>query len=521
VLATLVRHATPLSTGQNDCHQTGQDDCRCLAESDSFEWGVAEPIPDSLPPVQQFDADGMLPGTLAPWVNDVADRMQCPVDYLGVAAMVICGSLIGARIGVRPKRVDTWYEVPNLWGLVVGRSGDKKTPALAETLAGLRKLREAAALDYERAVGLHALAMMQHEHELARKKKDAAKGSHTLTITDLQAPPTPTERRYLVNDTTVEALGVILQHNPNGLLCYADEIVGLLARLDGEERRSDRAFYLEAYNGKHSFSVDRITRERVFILRLCVSVLGTSQPDALKQYLRHAVLGGIGNDGLMQRFQLAVYPDRDQGPVKIVDRAPDGIVLAQAMQIFEDLDKLDPITIGAQTGCPVPTIGFDDQAQPEVDQWLLAVETVLRTADAHPALISHYSKFRKTIPTLALIIHLAEGATGPISLDAFRKALEWMYYLRSHAQRIYASVTAGHMDSARVLATRIERGKLHDGFTLREVARFNWAGLATYEDVRQAIEVLLDLGWLQQMDEKTGGRPTARYWIHPDKRKAA
>jgi hypothetical protein len=33
VLATLVRHATPLSTGQNDCHQTGQDDCRCLDDA--------------------------------------------------------------------------------------------------------------------------------------------------------------------------------------------------------------------------------------------------------------------------------------------------------------------------------------------------------------------------------------------------------------------------------------------------------------------------------------------------------
>jgi putative DNA primase/helicase len=29
--------------------------------------------------------------------------------------------------------------------------------------------------------------------------------------------PPPVERRYLVNDTTVEKLGELLNHNPNGL----------------------------------------------------------------------------------------------------------------------------------------------------------------------------------------------------------------------------------------------------------------------------------------------------------------
>jgi len=40
-----------------------------------------------------------------------------------------------------------------------------------------------------------------------------------------------------------------------------------------------------------------------------MSVLGTIQPGPLGTYLGEALRGGTGNDGLMQRFQLAVWPD--------------------------------------------------------------------------------------------------------------------------------------------------------------------------------------------------------------------
>ena len=489
-------------------------------DADAAEWGVAEPIPNTLPAVKPFDPNALLPTTLAPWIEDIADRMQCPLDYVGVAAMVACGSLIGSRIAVRPKRVDDWHEVPNLWGFVVGQSGDKKTPAIRAALGPLYALQETASTTHHNALAAHQLAVVHHQQNLNQKKNLASKGKHVLTVQDLQSPMPPAERRYIVNDTTVEALGVILQTSTNGVLCNADELAGLLARLDGEERRSDRAFYLEAYNGKGSYSVDRITRDRVYIPNLCISILGTSQPDALRQYLRHAVLGGYGNDGLVQRFQLAVYPDRMQGTVNIVDRAPDPIDRGLAEATFKYLDALDPIAVGAQGMGRIPTLGFDDQAQPEVDKWMFEMETVLRQLDAHPALISHYSKFRKTVPTLALIIHLAEHRTGRIALDAFRKALAWVPYLRSHAKRIYASVTAGCIDSARTLGSRIEQGKVKDGFTLRDVIRCNWSNLTSSDEVHRAAEVLLDLGWLRVTRETTGGRPTNRYWINPSKKKA-
>ena len=240
-------------------------------DENGLTWGTPEPIPNNLPTVPPFDADKLLPATLAPWVKDIAERMQCPIDYVGVAIMIACGSVIGSRFAVRPKQVDTWCEVPNLWGIIIGRSGDKKTPALSEALAPLRKLQETARTSYEQAIGQHQLDVMQHKLTLDTKKSNAKSGKHTLSLSDLNAPTKPPERRYIVNDTTVEALGLILQDNPTGTLAFADEVVALLSRLDGEEQRPARSFYLEAYNGKSSFSVDRITRDHVHIPRLWLS----------------------------------------------------------------------------------------------------------------------------------------------------------------------------------------------------------------------------------------------------------
>ncbi len=62
------------------------------------------------------------------------------------------------------------------------------------------------------------------------------------------------EKRYIVNDGTVEKLGELLNHNPRGLLLVRDELVGLLRTLDKQGHENDRAFYLESWAGAGAFT---------------------------------------------------------------------------------------------------------------------------------------------------------------------------------------------------------------------------------------------------------------------------
>jgi Protein of unknown function (DUF3987) len=82
-------------------------------------WPEPEPFGE-IPPVMPFDPE-FLPDAIAPWVMDIAERMQCPPDFVAVSAMVALGSALGRKVAVRPQRFTDWYEVPNLWGLNVGR----------------------------------------------------------------------------------------------------------------------------------------------------------------------------------------------------------------------------------------------------------------------------------------------------------------------------------------------------------------------------------------------------------------
>lgn len=70
-------------------------------------------------------------------MTDVAERMQCPVDFIAVAAIVATAGIIGAGCAVKPKKNDDWLVIPNLWGSVVGRPGMLKTPAISEAMINL------------------------------------------------------------------------------------------------------------------------------------------------------------------------------------------------------------------------------------------------------------------------------------------------------------------------------------------------------------------------------------------------
>jgi hypothetical protein len=122
-------------------------------------------------------------------------------------------------------------------------------------------------------------------------------------------PAKPIWKRYKTNDATIEKLSELLAQNPRGLLLYRDELVGLLSGWDREGREGDRAYFLEAWNGYGSLTTDRISRGTVHTENVCLSIFGNIQPAKLAHYLDRTIRG-MDNDGLLQRFQLLIYPDQ-------------------------------------------------------------------------------------------------------------------------------------------------------------------------------------------------------------------
>jgi putative DNA primase/helicase len=489
-------------------------------------WPEPTPLPNALPPVDAFDAE-LLPVALRGWVMDIAHRMQCPADFPAVAALVALSSLIGARAVVQPKARDDWQVVPNLWGAVVGRPGVKKSPALSEALKPLNRLQ---ADEFERwqlehdawALDCKVMAMQDDANEKKAKGlagKDPAAARALLEPVD--TPAEPVARRYIVNDATVEKLGELMQQNPWGTLSYRDELYGLLTGLDKPGQEGSRAFYLQSYDGNQGYTFDRIGRGTVHIPRVCLAMIGGIQPGRIQEYVRSAVSGGSADDGLLQRFGLAVWPDIT-GEFVHVDQWPDTPAKQTAWAVFERLADLQP----ANDTDP-QVWRFDDAAQALFVEWLVPFETEIRGDDLHPAMVSHLSKYRKLIPALALVFALIDtpDSGGLIHERELIRALSFGDYLRTHANRLYAAAVAPETTDAVTLLSRIKAGKLVDrdgvmldSFTPRQVALKHWAGLGTPDAVRKAADVLADYDWLRRVlvpGGAAGGRPSERYTINP------
>ncbi len=482
-------------------------------------WAEPKPIPSGLLPVDPFDR-GMVPEAVAAWIMDVAERMQCPPDFVAVAMMVGLGSVLGRKIAVRPQRFTDWFEVPNLWGCIVGRPGAKKSPAMSEALRPIERLEAEARKTNAEAQTIHEHALAEHKlkQEAATKAaRDAAKGkSQSSGPFFFEKPEIPKIKRYKCNDTTYEALGVILADNPNGVMVFRDELVSLLKTLDREDNAAARGFYLTAWSGVSGYTFDRIMRGVTHIDAACLSLLGSTQPGKLAAYVGRALGGGDGDDGMMQRFSLLVWPD-DDAPFVEVDRYPDSAAKEAAFNAVVRLDALTPDSVGAERGefDTLPFLRLDECAGTAFASWHADLEGRLRSGDLHAAMASHLSKFKKLVPALALINHLADGGTGAVTEAAMRRALRFAAYLESHALRAYGSGRQAEVAAAKAILSRIRRGDLPAEFTARDVLRHEWSNLSDPDQVKRGLDMLDDLGWVRSRRQDTGGRPKMLFTPHP------
>lgn len=481
-------------------------------------------LPDPLPAVPAFESE-LLPSVLSVSAQNISKAKQAPIDFVAVTFMVALSSLLARHVAIRPMAADDWTIVPNLWGLVVGRPSAKKSPAMSAALRPLDKLENRAAEQYEMSLDNFGMDEQLHAHRIKAnaskiqsllKKGDSASKSDAAALIEEQhdaEPKKPECTRYVANDTTVEKLADLLQSNASLLVCR-DELSGFFANLERNGQESARSFYLESWSGDRPFKVDRIGRGSTRIPRSCVAVLGGIQPGPISNLMREAQRHSRGNDGLMQRFQLAVWPDLSS-QFELVDLEPNAENWRELMNIFENFADLQPSDVGAiQPTSGIPYLRFDGDAQQLFLRWLEDHENRIRSEDLPECMEAHFGKYPSLVPSIAIILHLAEGHTGPVNLLSTQKAIAWAVYLEAHANRIYAPIVGADFVAARALAKKIMAKKLSRKFSLREVYRNGWANLSR-EEAQLAIEVLEDFNWVERQHEATEGRTATVFHINP------
>jgi len=296
-----------------------------------------------------------------------------------------------------------------------------------------------------------------------------------------------------------------------------DELVSLFKSLDREGHDDVRGFYLTAWNGDSPYKLDRIARGmNLTVPGVCLSLLGGTQPARIAGYIRAAVRGDESDDGLIQRFGMLVWPDSCP-PWEDNDLPPNVGARDDVFRLFEELAELDSKGRGAQQDGhdTLPYFRLDEAALALFREWRNKLETELRSGTLHPALESHFTKYRKLIPGLALIAHLADGYHGDIGAICMVRALCWYEYLRSHAERAYASVTMGDVVAAHALLAKIREQVATAPFCARDIYRNQWAHLSDKELVFGALDILVDHHVLAMFMVPTEERQKGLYYINP------
>lgn len=486
------------------------------------------PLPKAGPEAPELPPE-LLPPTLRRWLVDIAERMQVSLELTAIPAIVSLSAIVGRRLGIRPKAHDDWMVVPNLWGGIVARPGKMKSPTLAETLLPLRHLASQERqryLDARAASEARLESLKAQELAIKDQMKRAYKTAVDKTPAELEedlvtarreihaAEIGATEKRFIVNDPTVEKLGELFTTNPHGLLLERDELASWLRSLERDDRRGDREFFLESWNGTNAYTVDRIGRGTVHIPALCLSIIGGIQPAKLASFVSEALEGGYAADGLLQRFQLLVWPE-DRGEWQLIDRSPDIQAREQVFALFRRLSE----GLMSGEGDQIPTLRFDASAQEHFYDWLSQLERRLHSEEMRktPAFESHLSKYRSLMPSLALLFHLVESdPVAPfIPLEPTLLAARWCEFLEGHARKLYAAELGTDRLAGHALAEKIEQGMITSGMTLRDIYTASWAKLKTPERVLEGMKILEEFGWARIETTKTGGRPTKIVQVNP------
>lgn len=457
---------------------------------------------ETVTPDAPFPVD-VLPEPIRGFVTEAAKAIGCDASYIALPLLSGLASAIGNTHRIALKR--GWTEPAIVWTAIVGDSGTAKSPALELGLRPIRKRQHDAMKE-------HAEAMKQHADALAMHERDAAHWKKSKSDTPPPAKPeAPIADRCWTDDATTEALAVLLQQNPRGLLMVRDELAGWFNfdRYAGGKGGGDAAKWLEMFGGR-PMVVDRKTGGTLYVPRAAVSIAGGIQPETLRR-----ALGQEHRDnGLAARLLLTCPPRK---PKRWTEADVNADTEAAVALVFDRLFGLTPETDDDGDERPRLVTLADDGKRAWVTFYNEhAGEQVNLSGDEAAA----WSKLEGYAARLALVVHLTRWAAGdatlrdPARVDeaSIAAGVVLARWFGDEARRVYAIL--GESDEGREsrrLAEWIERKG--GTATVRDLTRGPREYRGDPERAAKALGELVAAGvavWVHDDHGPKGGRPTDR-----------
>jgi len=472
----------------------------------------------AVPAFTPFRAD-VLPEPVRGFVTEAAKAIGCDPSYIGLPLLAALASAIGNTHRIALKR--GWTEPAIVWTAIVGESGTMKTPAFKLAMKAIRKAQADAFKEHEAAMAEHEAQHLRYETELTGWKRQAAKG-HADAGAPPEKPTPPIARRYIVSDTTTEALAPILLGNPRGVLLARDELAGWLGSFDRYAKAgkagADSAHWLSMHNGE-AMTIDRKTGipPTIHVPSASVSITGGIQPGILGRALGQE----HHESGMAARVLYAMPPRKAKRWTEAdVDADTEEAVAAVFDRLFSLTMEVDPESadpLNPDLRPRLVRLADDGKAA-----WVRFYnEHATEQAELSGDLSAAWSKLEGYAARLALVVHLTRWAAGdatlrdPARVDeaSIAAGVVLARWFGDEARRVYAILSESDDDrETRRLVEWIER----KGGTV--TARDLTHGVRAYrgdpDAAERALSALVEAGigcWEADAHGPKGGRPAQRF----------
>lgn len=371
-----------------------------------------------------------LPEPMRSAVREKAQAVGCDPSAIALPMLSATAAAIGNSLQaeVSPE----WREPAIVWTAVVCDPGDRKTQAMRQALAAIRRheaqLRAEhanAKAAYEEAAAEHAKRERAKRERPGRKRAKGADRPEELgeeLAEELSEPkPPPPGERIIATDATIKALAELLARNPRGLLLVQNELGQWFADFNRHApggKGGDAFAWAECFDAE-AWTIDRAVASSVFVPRVSVSVAGSIQPGSLRRALADG--GGQHRDnGLAARFNIAVPPRRrPAGVFELRTVRPE--TNERLGRMFDALLAL-PVT-KCHLGHPSPqAVRFSASGMAALKRWHPRIEAEMAQREGH--LRAVWSKLGGGLVRYALVLCAARWASASARGAPMRAEME-------------------------------------------------------------------------------------------------
>ena len=369
-----------------------------------------------------------LPSSMATFVNESAQAIGCgDGSTVALPLLAAVASAIGLTRFIEAK--PGWKEPSILWCAVVSESGTQKSPAMRSALQFIHERQSAAWEDHQRSKLAFEHEQLHYDKDLSAWKtsrKNSAAGDAPVK------PSTPIAKRFILSDSTIEALAPILADNPRGVLLACDELGGWFGSFDQYRARGggDVARWLSMHSGE-ALTVDRKTSGTIHVARASVNICGCIPPAVFKSSLgtQHT------DNGLLARLLLAMPPRT----LKKFSESTCGITTVKTMQnIFEALFALSVPVEGPKS------LTLSPSARRAYEMFYN--ENAIELCTASGAVASMLSKNEAVALRLALVVHVVRQAGDEptlkdvVDLESMNSGIVLARWFSRESRRVYSTL---------------------------------------------------------------------------------